>query len=239
MNRLRSRLIAVFVLATAVPLGLTLWTTLQLVDSSLELAPLDELQSVTDTLEETGREVYQQARESLHQDVVEGRIQGKPAAPDALEPNSDEAFVLGGPQGDELHYYVRRGGSVVDYSRSLGVPLKQLTEQISEARRALDLPVARDVRGGFSRVLILVAAGLWFAALAALIYFADRISRPIRRLTQGLGRVASGDLSARVESSGEGEIGEAMVAFNHMAGQMEQAREHLKQAHESGQCADL
>jgi len=40
---LRTRLIAVFVLATVVPLGLTLWTTLQLLNRSLDLAPDEEL----------------------------------------------------------------------------------------------------------------------------------------------------------------------------------------------------
>jgi len=225
MNRLRTRLIAVFVLATVVPLGLTLWTTLRLVDSSLELAPLDELKSVTDALEQTGREVYQQSRESLRKDVAEGRIQGKPAADQTLE----EGFVLGGKSGDELHYFVRRDGQVLEFTRPIGVPLKQLTEQISGARKALEVPATRDVRGGFSRVLILIAAALWLAALTALIYLADRISRPIRQLTQSLGRVAAGDLGARVESTGEGEIGEALIAFNNMSAQMQQAREHLIQ----------
>ncbi len=229
MNRLRTRLIAVFVLASVIPLGLTLWTMLRLVDSSLELAPLDELKGVTDSLEQTGREVYQQARESLRKDVAEHRIEGKPAPADALDEGSSEAFAVGGPKGDELHYYVRQDGTVLDYSRPLRVPLKQLTGQIAEARRALDVSATRDIRGGFSRALFLVAAALWVAALGALIYLAARISGPIRQLTQGLGRVARGDLSARVESSGDGEIGEAMVAFNDMTSQMQQAREHLIQ----------
>jgi two-component system nitrogen regulation sensor histidine kinase NtrY len=229
MNRLRTRLITVFVLATLVPLGLTLWTTLQLVDRSLELAPLGELKNVTESLEQTGRELYQQARESLRKDVAEGRLEGKPAPADALEPDQQESFALGGTNGDELHYYVRHQSQVLDYSRPLHVPLKQLTEQISGARRALEVPATRDVRAGFSTVLILISAALWIAALGALIFLAARISRPVRLLTQGLGRVASGDLTTRVESSGEGEIGEAMVAFNNMAAQMQQAREHLIQ----------
>jgi nitrogen fixation/metabolism regulation signal transduction histidine kinase len=228
MNRLRTRLIAAFLLATVVPLGLTLWTTLQLVDLSRELAPFDELKSVTASLEQTGRELYQQARESLRRDVDEGRIQGK-ATDYPLESSLNEEFAFGGAHGDELHYYVRRNGSVVDFSRPLNVPMKQVQAQIAEARRALEVPEARDVRGGFSRTLILIAAALWLAALTGLIFLTARISRPIRQLTQGLGRVAAGDLSARVETSGEGEIGEAMVAFNNMAGQMQQAREHLIQ----------
>jgi nitrogen fixation/metabolism regulation signal transduction histidine kinase len=229
MNRLRTRLIAVFVLATILPLGLTLWTTLRLVDSSLELAPLDELKGVTDALQQTGREVYQQARESLRKDVAEGRVEGKVVPADLLDEGADESFVLGGSRGDEMHYYLRRDGHVLEFSRALHVPLDQFTEQISSARHALEVSAMRDVRGGFSRTLIVVAVALWVAALGAMAYLAARISRPIRQLTQGLGRVAAGDLGARVESAGEGEIGEAMVAFNDMTSQMQQAREHLIQ----------
>lgn len=229
MNRLRTRLIAVFVLATAVPLGLTLWTTLQLVDRSLELAPLTELKEVTGSLESTGRVLYQQARESLRRDAAEGRVKGTPVTQDRLAPGTDEEFILSGPHGNQLEYLVRRNGQVLQYSRPLGVPLQKLTEQIATSRHALEVPETRNVRAGFSRALIAVAAGLWLIALAALIYLAARIDRPIRQLTRGLGRVAAGDLTARVESSGEGEIGEALVAFNNMTAQMQQAREHLIQ----------
>ena len=60
MNRLRTRLIAVFLLATLLPLGLTLWTSLSLLEHSLELAPLHELDALSQSLEKTGREIYQQ-----------------------------------------------------------------------------------------------------------------------------------------------------------------------------------
>ena len=228
MNRLRTRLIAAFFLATVVPLGLTLWTTLLLVDRSLQLAPLSELRSVTQSLEQTGRELSQQARESLRRDVADGRITPTVASDEVLQASEDEAFALTGERGDELHYYVRRGGQVLDYSRAMRVPMKDLTAQISDARRALEIPVAQ-VRAGFSYTLIFVAASLWLVALAAMIYLAARISRPIRQLTQGLGRVATGDLSVRVPGGGSDEVGEAIGAFNHMTGQMEHARERLIQ----------
>lgn len=229
MNRLRTRLIAVFALATLLPLGLTVWTTLRLLDRSLDLAPFHELQSVTESLEQTGRELYQQARESLREDAEAGRILPAIAPADTLEAGQDEAFERRGEHGEELHYLVRRNGEILDYSRRLNIPLQDLSEQIANARRALDVPVARDVRAGFSRVLILVVAALWLVALAAMMFLAARISRPVRQLTQGLARVAGGDLKARVPDGGSDEIGEAMVAFNHMAGQMEHAREHLIQ----------
>lgn len=226
---LRARLIAVFLVATLVPLALTLWTTLQLVDRSLELAPMEELREVTGSLELTGRELYQQAREALRQDAAAGRVPARVAPEEALESGADEAFVLSGKHSDELHYYVRKDGQVLDYARPMGIPMARLTDQIAEARRALEVPVARDVRAGFSRTLLLVAAAVWLVALAALVFMTSRISRPIRHLTRGLRSVASGDLTARVEPAGEGEIGEAMRAFNHMAAQSEQARERLIQ----------
>ena len=81
MNRLRNRLIFVFVIATVLPLCLTLWTTLSLLEHSLNLAPLAELDSVSTPLEKTGRELYQQSCEILRKDAAEGRV-----APRHLDP---------------------------------------------------------------------------------------------------------------------------------------------------------
>ena len=82
MNRLRNRLIGVFLLATLVPLGMTLWTTSRLLDSSLQLAPLAELDTTSKSLEHAGRELYQQAREALKRDALEGRTVPHPATAD-------------------------------------------------------------------------------------------------------------------------------------------------------------
>jgi nitrogen fixation/metabolism regulation signal transduction histidine kinase len=217
---LRSRLIAVFVLATTLPLGLTLWITLQLLDRSLELAPLRELDTVTRSLQETGRAYYQQAAEQLRGE----------AASASTAPVEEERFELAGNNGDRLDYYVRRGGKTTVYSRPLGMAMQSLQAHIAEAREALETPRLFDVRGGFSRTLLTIAGVLWLAALAALIFLAARISRPVRELTQGLSRVASGDLSARVDAprAGSGdELRQAIDAFNHMASQLQQARENL------------
>jgi nitrogen fixation/metabolism regulation signal transduction histidine kinase len=109
--------------------------------------------------------------------------------------------------------------------------MADLQTRIAAANQALEQRVLWDVRGGFSRTLLSITAVLWIAALGLLIFLAARISRPVRELTQGLGRVAEGDLSARVEAgSGAGnELRQALEAFNHMAGQLQDAREHLIQ----------
>ncbi len=234
-NQLRRRLILIFLLATVVPLGLTLWTSLRLLDRSLALAPLAQLDAVSESLKNTGRELYQQARESLRQDVEANRIPGRlltPAEAKAfLESGANESYEIAGQHGNRLDYYVRREGKegteVWVYSRPMGIAMEDLTAQYAAARKALGGPGERDLRRGFSRTLLVIAAALWLSALAALILLAAHISRPVQQLTQGLQRVAAGDLSARVPAAGTDEIGAALLAFNHMADQLQQARERL------------
>jgi len=231
LNRLRTRLILVFVLATILPLGLTLWTSLALLERSLKLAPLVELDEVSQSLQKTGRELYKESEELLKHDAAEGK-----AAPRHLTPAEAEAFwdsekterfELAGTEGERLDYYVRGENEVLVYSRPMGIAMEELTRQYAGARDAVERSSGRNFRRGFSTALLLVAAALWLAALAALVFLAAHISRPVRRLTQGLGMVAAGDLDARVEPGGSDEIGEAVTAFNHMADQLQQAREHL------------
>ena len=234
MNRLRTRLIAIFLLATLLPLGLTLWTSLSLLERSLQLAPVGELDALSQSLEKTGRELYQQARESLRRDAAAGRIQPVELSPAEArnfhERGLDEEFVLAGKNGDRLDYFVSvKPDKVVVYSRQLGVPLGDLTAQIGDARRTVETSGIRDFRRGFRGTLLLIAASLWLAALGALVFMAARISRPVRELTQGLERVASGDLGTRVPETGSGEIADAMRAFNHMAKQLQGAQERLIQ----------
>ncbi len=231
MNRLRTRLILVFVLATVLPLGLTLWTSLALLERSLKLAPLGELDQVSQSLQRTGRELFKESEELLKRDAVEGRIAPKhltPAeAPSFWESGKTEWSELAGTQGDRLDYYVRRDNEVLVYSRPMGIAMDELAKQYAGARETFERSAGYNLRRGFNTTLLVVAAALWLAALTALIFLAAHISRPVRRLTQGLGRVAAGDLDARVAPGGSDEIGEAVTAFNHMADQLQQAREHL------------
>ncbi|MGH9558207.1 MAG: sensor histidine kinase, partial [Bryobacteraceae bacterium] len=167
----------------------------------------------------------------LRRDAEQGRIATeKLKRTDAQafwDSGAAEQFELSGDREDRLDYYVRHGNEVWRYSRPMGVRMGDLTRDIAQARRALHTSEARNLRRGFSSTLLLVAAALWLAALGALIYLASRISRPVRQLTKGLGRVAAGDLSARVERGGSDEIGAAVEAFNRMAAQLQQARERL------------
>jgi nitrogen fixation/metabolism regulation signal transduction histidine kinase len=233
MNRLRNRLILVFGVATLLPLCLTLWTALHLLELSrgLSTSPLTQLDEVSKSLEITGQKLYQQTRDGLRRDAAERRVTPQHLTPSEAESfwesGVPEQFELSGDGGSVLDYYLRGKGEVLKYSRSIGLPMAGLTRQYAEARKAVEDSSMRDLRKGFGATLVLVLAALWLAALAVLIYVAHRISRPVQNLTQGLGRVAAGDLSVRVLGGGSDEIGEAVEAFNHMARQLEQARERL------------
>ncbi|HLH40841.1 MAG TPA: HAMP domain-containing protein [Bryobacteraceae bacterium] len=231
MNRLRNRLIFVFVIATLLPLGLTLWTTLSLIERSLGLAPFAELDSVSASLERTGRELYKESCDILKREAEQGRIEPRKLKPSEAQSFWDRGaasqFELAGERGSRLDYLVRRGGEVWVYSRPMGVAMDDLTDRIAQAHQALNRSEARNLRRGFSATLLLVASTLWLAALSALIFLAHRISRPVQQLTQGLKQVASGDLAVRLEPGGSDEIGAAVDAFNHMAAQLQQARERL------------
>ncbi|MEO8028350.1 MAG: VWA domain-containing protein [Bryobacteraceae bacterium] len=237
MNRLRTKLIFMFVAATIAPLALTVWITFALLRQSLDLAPLRELDEVSKSLEKVGREYYQDSRDALKAQADAGRVRGQTFAagsdaPSAVvefrESTESQRFVLGGENGDRLDYLVRRGSDVIVYSRPLGAPMRDVQKQYTRARGVLESSRQRDLPRGFNSAFLLLAGSLWAASLAAMIYLANRLSRPVRQLTRGLAAVAQGDLSARVADSGASdEVAAAVRAFNHMADQLQHARERL------------
>ena len=231
MNRLRNRLILVFIAATLAPVLVTAWVSVTLLDRSLSLASR-ELDQVSKSLEKTGRELYQRAEEQLKQDAALGRIapQKFPAAAreEFFSSGESETFALGGNNGDRLDYMVRHGDEVWVYSTSLhGVAMHQLFEQYAHARSLVANTGTRDLRRGFIYTFLLLAATIWLVAFGALIYFAHRVSKPIQQLTTGLSEVAAGHLDHRVSTARDDEIGAAIRTFNSMADELKQSQERL------------
>ncbi len=237
---LRSRLILIYFTATVPPLALTLWTSVELLNRSLDISPIRELDRTSKSLEKVGREYYQLQRERLKADAVAGRETAQtydvkdrqtwpPAVTEFWESGAREAFETGGEGGARLDLFERTGSGARVYSRELGAPLRSLSDEYAKARAAIDSARARDLRRGFFYTLLAVCSGIWMAGFAALAFFAHRVSSPIAKLTRGLGAVAAGDLSVRVESSRNDEIGAAIAAFNDMADQLQKSREKLVQ----------
>jgi len=237
VNRLRNRLILVFLAATLAPLAATWWITTSLLEHSLTYSSTDRLDSLSKTLERTGRELYQRARESLKREAQTaqavpriygiGSQTGWPGDVREFWDSGDaERFALA-QEGSVLKYMLRRPEGVWLYTSQFGLSMAQLADQYRQAREAIDRDRGRDLRRGLLYTFASLAAAIWLLSLALLVYLAHRISRPIRQLTAGLAQLASGDLATRLETTRTDEIGRAIAAFNHMAAQLQQSRDRL------------
>jgi nitrogen fixation/metabolism regulation signal transduction histidine kinase len=232
-------LIVAFLAATIVPFAATLWIASALLDRSLNYRTTKELDELSRTLEQTAREFYQQAGESLKADANAGRIlpvrflnAENDRWPLSIKEFRDsgelERFSLSGPNGDHLDYLVRRGDDVWIYAREFrNVRMEAITQQYRHAREIVADERQRDLRRGLTVTLSILVVSIWMVALSSLIYLAHRISKPIQQLTGGLGELASGNLNVRLEVQRSDETGRAIQAFNNTAEQLQQSRDRL------------
>jgi nitrogen fixation/metabolism regulation signal transduction histidine kinase len=238
VNRLRNRLILVFLAATLAPLGATLWVT-GLLNWNPNYTAVNQLKTLAQSLGRAGRELLTQARAHLKQQAQDGQLtpekfhdSNRSEWPDAVrkfaESNQDERFATAGHEGDTVQYLTRHGSEVWVYSMRLGdVSMDQFEREIRSAGALAEAVTERDLHRGFLLTYILLAASFWIISIAVLIYLAHRISRPIHSLTAGLTKVAAGDLNARVPASSDDEVGRAIQAFNGMAEQLKTTTERL------------
>jgi nitrogen fixation/metabolism regulation signal transduction histidine kinase len=226
---LRTRLALVFIAATLIPLGATVWVTTALLDRSLRLSSVDQLSGLSRSLETTGREYYQQAREQLKADALAGRATPAESAAAAVADfeSSDERerFVVTGDGGSQLLYLRKTPAGVAAWQRPLEVRMHDLSRQYSEARRTVSS--LSQLRRGFFLTWGLLAAAIWLVALSLVWLAATRFSRPIVKLTEALKGLAGGDFRIRVPTDRTDEIGLATEAFNRTASQLEQSRDRL------------
>jgi len=239
VNRLRNRLVLIFLAATLAPLAATIWITTSLLEESIDTSSTARLDKLSKSLRVTARELYDRASEDLKRQARAGAIQphkyeplDRASWPEAIKIFSGglegERVVRAGQDGNRLDYLVRHGNEIWSYSESLGdVAMDRLTREIRDARRAVEEADARDLRRGIKRTYVLLAAAIWLVSLGMLVFLAHRISRPIQELTTGLGKLASGDLNARVPPRRDDEIGRAIGAFNNMAARLQESTERL------------
>jgi two-component system nitrogen regulation sensor histidine kinase NtrY len=224
---LRTRLALVFVAATLIPLGATVWLTTLLLNQSLRLSPVDQISELSRSLEKTGKEYYLQACAQLKADALAGRLTPVPV-PDAnelLSSEDSERCATTPNAGNRLLYLVRTEKGVTAWERPLGISLQDLSRQYSEARRTVT--ALGILRRGSYPTWSLLAAGIWLIALTLVWIVATRFSRPIVNLTEALKTLADGDFRIRVPNERTDEIGLATEAFNRTAHQLEQSRDRL------------
>ncbi len=232
---LRTRLALVFIAATLVPLGATVWVTTILLDYSLRQSPVDQLSRLSRSLEKTGRQYYQQACEQLKADALAGRIAPVPL-PDAVSDFAagaeNERFALTGDGGSQLLYLVRtapgtKKAGIKAFQRSLDIRMSDLSREYSDARSTVETHAFGNLRRGVFIAWGLAAGAIWLVALTLVWLAATRFSRPIVRLTEALKSLAAGNFRVRVPNERTDEIGLATEAFNRMATQLEQSRGRL------------
>lgn len=212
MNRLRNKLIVMFLAATLVPLAAILWISMALLETSLSWVTTDDLDRLSKSLEATAREYYRQARDDLKAEVASGRLEPQlyhagaratwPVSIQQFWESPDvERFELSEPAGGRLNYVVRHGTDVWLYSRSLnGIRMDDVTRQISQTHSRVEKLRQSNLHRGLIYPLILLTTIIWILSLASVIYLANRVSRPIQDLTAGLFRLAGGHFETRLHT---------------------------------------
>ena len=109
----------------------------------------------------------------------------------------------------------------------LTVPLTLRQQEIEGEVAALDRRV--------------VLAAVLFILLGAAIGYvtAERLGDPIQRLTRATGRIARGDLNARILTAPADELGRLVEAFNQMAEDLQRQRAELERTNRLAAWADM
>ena len=232
---LRNKLLTVFLAATLVPLLATFWVTMSLLEQSLSYSSTAELDELSRSLETTARKFYLNTRVELEAEVARGhapatrpaRERWNEATKEFWASGEHDRFLLQGESQDRLEYLVREPAGVAVYSKPLGLKMKAVTDQYRRARQTVAENRARNLRRGFNYTYVFLTVAIWFGSLVILIFFANRLSRPIRMLTAGLSELSKGNFAWRLTARGHDEVGLATEAFNRTATQLEFSRDRL------------
>ena len=106
-----------------------------------------------------------------------------------------------------------------DFARFLAAEDALAASSASSANREADRAVALAIAGLIGSALLVIAFG---------VYLARSIGQPVREAAGAATRLAEGDLSARLDEHGPGEVGNLTTAFNRMAEQLERSRAELE-----------
>lgn len=91
----------------------------------------------------------------------------------------------------------------------------------------------------FGGILFVVSLVLAIALLVWSVLASRAVSRPVHELVEATGRIAHGDLAARVHSRGPRELAELGQAFNSMAEDLEENRKRLREAERDAAWAEM
>jgi len=132
----------------------------------------------------------------------------------------NEAATVTREHIDTLEYLVAASRlRVRQFEATLTVPLTSRQQEIDDQIDTLD---RRVLLGAL--LFILAGAGLGYS-------MAERISDPVNRLTRATGRIARGDLDARIAATSSDELRRLVEDFNSMAAELKRQRKELQRTH--------
>jgi signal transduction histidine kinase len=118
----------------------------------------------------------------------------------------------------------RRTDDIRDrFTRFLGAENALAAAGAASADRQSDRAIAFAIAGLIASAVLIVLFGL---------YLSRSTARPVRAVADAASQLARGDLSARLEEKGPGEVGELTTTFNRMAEQLERSRAELQEQNE-------
>src|SRR5260370_38094961 len=103
VNRLRNRLIGIFLAATLAPLAATIWITTSLLEESIDTSSTSKLDTLSKSLKGTARELYERASDDVKHKAQAGEIEPTKYGPldRASWPDSVRVFS-GGLEGERV-----------------------------------------------------------------------------------------------------------------------------------------
>jgi nitrogen fixation/metabolism regulation signal transduction histidine kinase len=220
MNRFRDKLLLLFFIATLLPMGLVTYVGVTLLNQSLALAPIRELEETTASLESTAKALYSSSRDLLRSKANAHALPTTSLPSIRLEANETERFLL---DGADLVLLRPEGAYRMPMA---GVRLVEVQQQLGRAREALAAYRDRNLRRGFYTTLAVLSIGIWLTAAASLLYFTDRLTRPLQSLTRALRNYGAGR-PARLPVQGHDEVAEAIASFNQMSEHLDRSRGRL------------
>ena len=164
---------------------------------------------------------------SLRNDPAGSMRRAMPGSRPASRPvaGTDRPF----PRGDRQMPGGGRGAPGPDLSRT-STDMARMLASPSRYQIVLATP-SSDVRSAWRELaprLSIAAVIAFLISVAVASALASTISRPIARITEAARRVADGDLSQRVPGDGRDEIAQLANTFNHMATQIAQSQQSLR-----------
>ena len=121
----------------------------------------------------------------------------------------------------------------LDYDKrilDISKPVRLGNDKLGGIRLGFDLdPILNDIRN-VTFTAVAVASIIFLAGLAIIYLIAERMTKPIERLTLAAKRIEDGDLQHRVSINRDDEIGSLAKAFDQMADRLFRREQELKQS---------